>query len=120
MSQPEVKAAESAGNLNVEWMSEKHWWPTYIALIVGLRLLILYFAPYLDQAGQWTLTNVSHAVVSNSDSRQERKGNGHRKRWRLIREPVVVSDRQTLERLVRCACFDVQEELVPKSCHIFR
>lgn len=64
MSQPEVKAAESAGNLNVEWMTEKHWWPTYLALIVGLRLLILYFAPYLDQPGQWTLTNVSHGVIT--------------------------------------------------------
>lgn len=64
----EVKAAEATGNLNVEWMSEKHWWPTYLALIVGLRLLIFYFAPYLDQPGQWTLTHVSHAAVSGAPS----------------------------------------------------
>lgn len=62
-SMAEVKAAEATGNLNVEWMSEKHWWPTYLALIAGIRLLIFYFAPYLDQPGQWTLTNVSHAAV---------------------------------------------------------
>jgi hypothetical protein len=63
-STAEVKAAEATGNLNVEWMNERHWWPTYIAMIVSFRLLIFYFAPYLDQAGQWTLSNAAHAAVS--------------------------------------------------------
>jgi len=67
-STAEVKAAEATGNLNVEWMAEKHWWPTYIAMIVSFRLLIFYFAPYLDQKGQWTLANASHAAVSGRRS----------------------------------------------------
>jgi hypothetical protein len=50
-------------NQNVNWMSEKQWWPTYIALIVGVRLLVLYFMPFLTQEWQWTLTNVIHGAV---------------------------------------------------------
>jgi hypothetical protein len=55
----------SITNQNVNWMSEKQWWPTYIALVVGTRLLVLYFMPFLTQEWQWTLTNVLHGAVSS-------------------------------------------------------
>lgn len=54
----------SVTNLNVNWMSEKQWWPAYIVLIVLYRLLVLFCAPFISQEWQWTSMTLLHCAVS--------------------------------------------------------
>ena len=53
----------ATANMNVNWMNTDQWWPIYIILIVGVRLMLYFLLASFDDKWQWTLTNVIHCVV---------------------------------------------------------